>query len=328
VNRFYQFLYLAILAILISTPVHSWDRKARQHDLRSDNLDRFQSRQNFLKRKSSNSYNNHEVATSDSGLQRPIESKRKGVAYHLGFSTKAYHTNNPISVESGDMLKTSAGVLENSLQGNIILGAYDLRGAAFSPIVGINYTKFTNFGDDLFKNYDFDSISMSFAGIFQFANDWNIRPSIAYNADFNPRDGYRRQFSQFSPGIAIGKTFSWGKTQSFLEWSSSFNFSNQPNSFSMPTDDMNRFETSLTWGFDIPFGRFNFSPYLRGALVDYSKKDRTDFLSNFGLDLKFTVTDWLALKIYSTISTRDSSVNGLDFTRIDTGCGASLNAKF
>ena len=48
-------------------------------------------------------------------------------------------------------------------------------------------------------------------------------------------------------------------------------------------DRMNRFETALTGGLTIPFGNFEFGPMLRFALIDYSKFDRTDFMSSLSL---------------------------------------------
>jgi hypothetical protein len=325
------FLSLTILSFLgpCLSNAWSWERKRpmRQYDYRPEQIDQFRNRQQYLKQTNSSSRSSHEIAKSDVGLQRPVESKKKGFGYQFGFSSKIYHTNNPLSSESGPQ-KVSAGIWENSISNNFLLGAYDLRGATFSPVIGLSYTNFNHFGHDVVKEMDFGSISLNFAGIFTFGKGWSLRPSLGYTADLSLEDSMSRQYSQVSPGIALGKSFSIGKAQSFLEWSMNYTFTNTPDQ--MSKDLMDRFESGLTWGIDIPFGDFEFSPFINLALIDYSNQpqSRTDFRGTLGLNLTYSITDWMALRIYSTLSSRNSSEEVFEFTRLDTGAGATLNARF
>ena len=324
------FLSISILSFLVLSLSNawSWERKRpmRQYDYRPEQVDQFRNRQQQLKQTNSSSRSSHEIAKSDVGLQRPVEAKKKGFGYQLGFSSKIYHSNNPLSTESGP-LKVSAGIWENSVSNNFLLGAYDLRGATFSPVIGLSYTNFTHFGHDLVKEMDFGSLSLNFAGIFTFGKGWSLRPSLGYTADLSLEDSMSRQYSQVSPGIALGKSFSIGKAQSFLEWAMNYTFTNTPGH--RPSKDLlDRFETGLTWGIDIPFGGFEFSPFLNLSLADYSNESKTDFTGTLGLNLTYSITDWMALRIYSTLSSRNSSKESRDFTRLDTGAGATLNARF
>ena len=94
---------------------------------------------------------------------------------------------------------------------------------------------------------------------------------------------------------------------------------------------MNRFETALMLGLTVPFGNLELSPFLRFAFSKYSNednKDRTDFLANLGLQLKYSFTEWFSLKGYLNLSTRNSNITDKDFTRIDPGFGAALDARF
>ena len=232
----------------------------RQYDYRPEQVDQFRNRQQQLKQTNTSSRSSHEIAKSDVGLQRPVEAKKKGFGYQVGFSSKIYHSNNPLSTESGAQ-KVSAGIWENSISNNFLLGAYDLRGATFSPVIGLSYTNFTHFGHDLVKEMDFGSLSLNFAGIFTFGKGWSLRPSLGYTADLSLEDSMSRQYSQVSPGIALGKSFSIGKAQSFLEWAMNYTFTNTPGQI-VSKDLLDRFETGLTWGIDIPFGDFEFSPFL------------------------------------------------------------------
>jgi len=324
------FLSISIFSFLVFSLSNawSWERKRpiRQYDYRPEQFDQFRNRQQQLKQTNSSSRSSHEIAKSDVGLQRPVESKKKGFGYQLGFSSKIYHSNNPLSTESTSQ-KVSAGIWENTISNNFLLGAYDLRGATFSPVMGLSYTNFTHFGHDLVKEMDFGSLSLNFAGIFTFGKGWSLRPSLGYTADLSLEDSMSRQYSQVSPGIALGKSFSIGKAQSFLEWSMNYTFTNTPGQI-VSKDLLDRFETGLTWGIDIPFGDFEFSPFLNLALADYSNQSKTDFTGTLGLNLTYSITDWMALRIYSTLSSRNSSMELRDFTRLDTGAGATLNARF
>jgi hypothetical protein len=320
----YSFVFLIACAFVCSS-AWSWERK-RAYDYRPEQFDQFKSRQQQLKYTNSSSRSSHEIAKSDVGLQRPVESKKKGFGYQLGFSSKIYHTNNPLSAKSGEY-KFSAGIWENTLSNNFLLGSYDLRGATFSPVIGLSYTNFNHFGHDLVKEMDFGSLTLNFAGIFTFGKGWSLRPSLGYTADLSLEDSMSRQYSQVSPGIALGKSFAIGKAQSFLEWSMNYTFTNTPGQMESK-DLLDRFETGLTWGIDIPFGDFEFSPFLNLALADYSNKPKTDFTGTLGLNLTYSITDWMALRIYSTLSSRNSSEDVSEFNRIDTGAGATLNARF
>jgi hypothetical protein len=321
-------IYLLTLALLTPTISWSWERKrpSRQYDVRPEQMDQHKNRQSLLNQSRTNRGSTHEIAKSDVGLQRPVKAKKKGFGYKLGFSSKIYHSNNPLSTESGQY-KVSAGVWENSLNNNFLLGAYDLRGATFSPIVSLSYTNFNHFGHELVETIDFGSLTLNFAGIFTFGKGWSLRPSLGYTADFSLEDGMSRLYSQLSPSLALGKSFSMGKAQSFLEWSLGYSFTDSPAQL-VSKDLLDRFETALTWGVSIPFGDFEFSPYLRLSLADYSNQSKTDTSTNLGLDLTYSITDWMALRIYSTLSSRSSNNDKMDFTRLDTGAGATLNARF
>ena len=126
---------------------------------------------------------------SDLGIQRPVEAKDKGFGYHLGFETKIYHSNNPASVDGGPY-KTSAGIWENALRNNFILGAYDLGGASFSQfLVSLTASTLTSetISLTLLTLIQLDSVllvSSNFPMVGAFGQ------SLSFNADLNPRDGF------------------------------------------------------------------------------------------------------------------------------------------
>ena len=317
-----------ILLFLITLGFFSANRTTAQRDIRPDTIDDIRNRQYIRNSRTLGTPPSIGIGQSDLGIQRPVEAKNTGFGYYLGFESKLYYTNNPASVNSG-ILKEPSGVWENALRNNFLLGAFDLGGATFAPMISLNYTKFTHFGDELFDNFDFDSLNLNFAGVFQFGQGWTIRPNLGLSFDLNPKEGLERQYHQISPSLALGKQFKIGKAQSFIEWSIVQNFTDSAYvAPGVPDDKLDRFETALIWGVNIPFHNFEFSPFLRFGYANYSNQDRADFLSNLGLELKYSFSHWFYLKLFANFSSRQSDEDTYDFNRFDSGLGAALNARF
>ena len=290
-------------------------------DFRRSELNDFRTR-NALRE--NNSLENAGFAKSDLGLQRPVEVKETGFGYHLGFDTKLYYSNNAASAPSG-IGKEPSGIWENSLNNHFILGAFDLGGASFSPILSLGYSKFTHFGDEIIESFDFDTLSISPNAFFQFSNGWTFRAGLGVMLDFAPKEGMEKTYQQISPTIALGKGFAIGAAQSSWEWSLAHHFTD---SIHPDEDIMNRFETAFLWSFSIPINRLQISPYIRFAYVNYSNQDRYDALGSLGLDFRYSFTHWLALNAFFNFSFRGSNNDDYDFTRFDGGGGLGLSAKF
>jgi|TARA_B100001057_G_scaffold49847_1_gene44437 hypothetical protein len=294
----------------------------RQDDFRRSELGDFRTR-NALRE--NQSPQNIGFTQSDLGLQRPVDVKDTGFGYHLGFDSKLYYTNNAASAPNGDGREPS-GIWENSLRNGFILGAFDLGGASFSPILSLGYSKFSHFGDDDIDSFDFDTLSISPNAFFQFSNGWTFRGGLGVMLDFAPRDGMENTYQQVSPTLALGKGFSIGDAQTTWEWSLAYHLTD---SDSNPIDDfMDRFETAFLWSFTIPINRLGISPYLRFAYVNYANQDRDDALGSLGLDFNYSFTNWLAMNVFFNFSFRGSNNNDYDFTRFDGGGGLGLSAKF
>jgi hypothetical protein len=317
-------IILLSINILVTTTQSSAQTISRQADIRPNPLDEIRYRQNIQQGLPARPLSNSDFGKSDLGIQRPVEAKKTGFGYHLGFDTKLYFSNNPASIDTGD-LKEPCGLWENSFRNTFLLGAFDLGGATFSPIANLSYTKFTHFGDELFDNFDFDTLGLNFAGIFQFGQGWSIRPGLDLTFDLNPREGLERQYHQVSPSLSLSKGFNMGSVRSFIDWSIAYNFTDSAYGIH---DELNRFETAFTFGVNIPFNNFELSPFLRFAYNGYSNQDRDDFMTNLGLDLKYSFSNWFYLKFFANLSARQSNLDNMDFNRFDSGLGAAFNAKF
>ena len=299
--------------------------QSRQEDYRSSDLGDLKQRNNqFLKSTSSSSQKYNEFANSDLGLQRPVDVKDTGFGYHLGFDTKLYYSNNAPSASSG-IGRESAGIWENALSNHFLLGAFDLGGAVFSPIISLGYSKFSHFGDNDIDILDFDTLHFSPNMFFQFSNGWTFRAGLGVMLDFSTHDGMEKTYHQISPTIALGKGFSIGSGISTWEWLLAYHITD---SDQILDDFLDRFETAFLWSFVIPVNRLEISPYMRLAYAHYSNQSRDDLIGSLGVDLDYFFTEWFSIGLFSNLSFRGSSNDDFDFNRLDIGGGLSLDAKF
>jgi len=261
-----------------------------------------------------------EIARSDMGIQRPIEAKKTGFGYHLGFSSRIFYSNNPTSANDGASIK-GGGIWENSLNNSFLLGSYDLGGATFSPIFGLSYLKNSNFGTKKHSGADFDVLNVNFAGVFQIGRTWSLRPNLSFNNFFGDMG-----FTQFTPSLALGKSFNIFAARSFVDWSLSYSFQDNDR---LPIPDLhNRFESAWTWGLAIPLGNFEISPYLRFAYLNYNKADRADFKTDLGIYLDYSLTEWMKINTFVSYTNNSSDQSAEEFSRADIGAGTSLTVKF
>jgi hypothetical protein len=322
-----RFFWLSIFLIASNLDAQVGNRDY-DFDSQPNRIEDYRARSNF-----SNSYNrsgslrrsDRGLVESDMGMQRPVKTKKSGFAYHVGFDTKLYYTDNVNSVPDDSSFHIPAGIWENAFRNQFILGTFDLGGASFMPQLGINYSHFHHFGDDFFDSTDIDfgALGINFSGVFQFSGGWSIKPDLAYSSTLTKGDV---SYSQFSPSLALGKSFSMGSAKSFIEWSLGYHMTDardQP-----ITDKLDRVETSLLWAIIVPLGNFELSPLARLAYTDYSNQSRSDVSVNLGLQLAYSFTDWLSIKVYSNFTGKNSDKADYDFSRFDLGAGASFNASF
>jgi hypothetical protein len=313
---------LCLTSILISNFLFGKELQ-RRPELRFGSLQEYRKHQALLNSRKAPTEQNP-VSKSDLGLQRPVETKDKGFGYHFSFESKVQHSNNPGSSPDSAKIIDSSGIWENLLSNSFLLGAYDMGGASFSPILGFNLSNSKYFGDDSLVVLDSSSLNISFVGIFQFANGWSTRGGLSTSFDFD--NSMTQTYRQTAPTIGLSKGFNIGKASAFADLSLSYYLSNTQ----FEDDKMNRFETALLWGIQIPIGDFEISPYLRLSYTNY-KEDRADFTANAGIDFSYYFYEWLAAKFlisYSNRSTSGTQGDGKDFTRLDFGGAISLNAQF
>ena len=295
----------------------------------SRNLDDFK---NFKEATSypTDNYNYKEILGNDLGAQRPVETKSVGFGYFLGFRSNIKYSNNPLGLPDKSDNKHPAGLWENSLRNNFRLGAFDLGGTSFSPILSLNLATTSFFGHKLYDNsiYKYqNSLGASFAGILQLPGNWSIRPSFSINSQFQELD---LTYHEFTPTVAFGKIVPLSAATLSFDLSVSYAFAHIADvAPDLPTDLNNRFECSLITGINFPIGSFEINPLLGLTLSKYpNQDDRLDFSTILGIDLKYNFADWCSLDLSSNYSLRSSNKKDYDYSRIDLSSSASLSTRF
>jgi hypothetical protein len=320
----YKFIILTVIAL----PLFSKPNRSRDYirDDRSALINNYRNQSSFLRSSSKSGLS--EVSNSDLGAQRPVEDDSFGFGYYFGFDTKINYSSNPIALPDDNEFRQAAGIWENRLRNSFRLGVFDLGGASFSPLLGINLSSSTYFGDEYYDTADFDdqSLNLSFSGIFQFTNGFSIRPTLSYNAQFKKGDIL---YHETAPSLSIGKNFSFSSVILFSDVALGyFMTDSHPPHPSLPKDELNRIEASFVTGLYIPIGAFEVNPLIGLTYSDYTNVSRKDISINLSLELKYNITDWFFLSLHSSYTSRNSDDSNKDFSRYNLGSSASLNAKF
>ncbi|MDA9962387.1 hypothetical protein N9D63_05830 [Opitutales bacterium] len=272
---------------------------------------------------------------SDLGLQRPVSVKRSGLDYFIGFDTKLYYSSNAniSNRNSGGIGVLPAGIFQNTFHTGFRLGSYNWGSAAFSPYIGMSYSRLDHFGDNAYEIMDMSSLGLYMFGLVQFPSGWALRPGLSYAQDRKSNDN-ERIYGELFPNFTLLKTFSLGRSVSILDFSLGHHFTDAPfYSIIGDGDDHNRLELSTRWTVITNIGKLEIAPYARLAFLNYSKgsmEDRKDWMREVGLNLEYPFNKYVSANFFARyISRRSKGGNyNYDYERFDGGGGAGLKAKF
>jgi len=314
----FRLVYITAIAFFCSSNLYSFGA-----DLRNNPEARYNSVQEYFNRHTLlspqvRSPNLSPISKSDLGIQRPVETKKKGFGYHFGFESRLLYSNNPSSSTTRPF--KASGIWENSMNNNFLLGAYDLGGASFSPILALGVNNSSYFGDEDLGVADSSTLRLSFNGIFQFSDGWSARMGVGHSSDFH--SNMTLTYQQNSPSVSLSKSFKIGSASSFIDVSCSYHLTSKAQL------DMDRFENAILWGLQIPIHNFEISPYLRLSYGNYINQDRNEFTTGAGLDLSYRFYDWLVAKFLLSYSNRSANGSSNDFSRFDSGSALTLQSKF
>ena len=274
-----------------------------------------------------------EVASSDTGAQRPVSLTDDEISAFFGYDSKYFYRSNPLFV-NGDLGEETKSDMWTNTFFSGVSSVIEGDNSAYTPFLTTSYTVNDYLEDDLsIFNYNTTSVS---TGVFSYYGGRNTYfARVIYNMDRsteNDTEDFSEFFTevglitsfQIVDSLGLNSTFGVGKHSSTIDSASG----------SRPEDLMDNLELSATNVFS--FGnsflddlgltyRISYQSYENGT---YS--DREDFSHSFYGKYGFTVfeAEQPNLFIFSSYSLRNSNENTFDYDNVDAGIGINLTANF
>ena len=179
---------------------------------------------------------------------------------------------------------------------------------------------------------DFDVSSIFAQGRFQLNDNWGITGGLDYNRLLSAATGrYDEFYSELVPNVTLERRFKVDE-KSMLSLSLGGNY--HATHVDPPQGDANdRIDEVLMASYMRelvpnvvvqPFYRMQFTQYLRNP--NHSRKD---MIQTAGLAVSYSVNKWASVRTYVNFEQRDTSgPTAVDYRKLDTGLGVSLQARF
>jgi len=276
-----------------------------------------------------------DLSESDTGAQRPILLKDKGISTFFGYDTKYYYQSNPFATTGVLKSEIATGVWRNTFYGGAGLGVYDMDTYILTPYVGgswsvVDYLK----SDELLEAQNYNSTSAYVLLLAQFENGWSAKAGVRYGNDRTTQND-QEVFKEFYPSIGFMKTDSFSDSlRTSLEFGLGYhkNYVDPLFSTDNKKDDSKRnWDVSASYSIDKTVGVFTITPKYKLTYRDYqngSNKNRDDLVHELSATANYSVTESLMLKLSYGYTNQDASINTFDYENYDAGGSLTLNARF
>ena len=276
-----------------------------------------------------------DLSESDTGAQRPILLKTKGISAFFGYDSKYYYQSNPFATTGVLKSEIATGVWRNTFYGGAGLGVYDMDSYVLTPYIGgswsvVDYLK----SDDLLEAQNYNSTSAYALLLAQFGNGWSAKAGVRYGND-RTSENDQEVFKEFYPSIGIMKTDSFSDSlRSSLEVGLGYHNNSVDPLFADDNgkDDSKRnWDISASYSLEKTISVFTVTPKYKLTYRDYkngSNKDRDDLVHELSATANYSVTESLMLKLSYGYTNQDASINTFDYENYDAGGSLTLNARF
>jgi len=276
-----------------------------------------------------------DLSESDTGAQRPILLKTKGISAFFGYDSKYYYQSNPFATTGVLKSEIATGVWRNTFYGGAGLGVYDMDSYVLTPYIGgswsvVDYLK----SDDLLEAQNYNSTSAYALLLAQFGNGWSAKAGVRYGND-RTSENDQEVFKEFYPSIGIMKTDSFSDSlRSSLEVGLGYHNNSVDPLFADDNgkDDSKRnWDISASYSLEKTISVFTITPKYKLTYRDYkngSNKDRDDLVHELSATANYSVTESLMLKLSYGYTNQDASIDTFDYENYDAGGSLTLNARF
>lgn len=274
------------------------------------------------------------AAASDTGAQRPILLKKKGISSFFGFDTKYFYRENPLATESDS--KQPTGMWTNTFFGGAGLGVYDADYAVVTPYIGASWT-INDYIEGELGRFNYNSTSAYALLLAQYENGWSLRVGVNYandrSTEFDTED-----YRDVSPSIGALRAYSLNEnTLGVFDVALS---THDTDSVFLPglggadaPSKLDNTEVYASYSLVHKINQFVISPKYKVIHKKYDSglnDGRKDIIHNLTLKVEREISESINLTAFGGYTKRDSSgvSTNYDYSSYDAGIGLGLISRF
>ena len=323
-------IFNSILLFALATAV-AGGQDANQIQNRSDSESRPQPAP--LEAASNNSGSeNSSFSESDTGVQRPISLKNKGITTYFGYDSKYFYRSNPLATDSS--AKQPTGMWTNTFYGGSGLGVFDMDSAVVTPYIGASWT-INDYAEGDLGQFNYNSTNAYALLLAQYGNGWSARVGFSYAMD-RSIDNDTEDYRDYSPNIGVMKAFALSpSTTGIFDASIS---SHDTVSFVIPgmnAGKLDNTEYSISYGLNHIYGDFVILPKYKLSYKSFDtggNDGRNDLTHILSLKIDYPLSDSFKISAFTGFTSRDSSTGqdnvNYDYESYDAGASLGLTARF
>jgi len=281
---------------------------------------------------SSESGNVSDDAISDTGAQRPVQLKDKGISSFVGYNSKYFYRDNPLS-QPDNAIKQATGMWTNTFFGGAGLGVFDAGDAIITPYIGVSYT-INDYIKSQLSDFNYNSTGAYALLLAQFGNGWSIRGGVSYSMDRSTKQD-TEDYMETYPNIGVLKSYVVNESTTAI-FDASIG-THQANTEALPIaesheDELSSIEYAASYALNYELMNFLIIPKYKISFKDYDKgvnKNRNDIVHDFNFKIEYPFSDSFKISTFYDYSTRKTDgLDDHDFKSHDYGIILGLNARF
>jgi hypothetical protein len=274
----------------------------------------------------------NDVAVSDTGAQRPVQLKDKGMSSFIGYNSKYFFRSNPLS-SSGELKQQATGMWTNTFFAGAGLGVFDADDAIITPYVGVSYT-INDYVKSELSSFNYNSTGAYALLLAQFGNGWSVRGGVSYSMD-RSSELDTEDYMEIYPNVGVLKSYVVNDSTTAI-FDASIG-SHQANTAALPIaesheEELSSIEYSASYAINYELMSFTIIPKYKISYKVYDEgvnKDRDDMIHDLNFKIEYPLYDSLKISTFYDYSTRNTEgLEDHDFKSYDYGIVLGLNARF
>jgi len=275
---------------------------------------------------------------SDSGAQRPVILKDKGISSYFGYDSKYFYRSNPLATD-GKLKQQATGMWTNTFYAGAGLGVFDYADSVVTPYIGGSWTS-NEYVESEIDSFNYNSTSAYALLLFQYGNGWSARAGVSYasdrSADFDTED-----YKEFQPSLGVMKSYTLNESATAIfdatvgrHLSESFVIAGLTDGAKTASEkELSNTEYALSYTINYLWNSLQLSPKYRISYKDYDKglnDGRSDLSHDLSIKAAYKITESVNLTLFSSYSKRTSDATSIsyDYKSYDAGASLGLNARF